>query len=451
MARRLYASDVELAGRSFLADDAAGMRQFLERQVPREGGVDRRGFAWRFLWAACHGERAVLADHSAAVYHVAYSPKGDRFATGGKDGAVRVRDAESGRTILTLEAGGGEVNGVEFSPDGKLLAAACADGAVRVFDAASVELDCRWYPSRQGVWDAEFSPDGRTLACAGAKGVVTLVDPATHKTVARLVGHEGPATRVAFSPDGRRLASGGWEDKAVIVWDVAERRMEARIGERDGGVLGLAFSPDGKLLAGVVDDRRLQVWNVGAWTQTWQHSLELGGSAVAFSPDGRVLYASEGNRLLRFHVGTWREAAKLPPASAQIRSIRFSPDGRAYATASADRRVRIWNASDHSLVHSLPSVNALVADACFSPDGREIALALDRGPVVVVEIAASQRLLELADGPFHSVEFSPDGKYLAGAGRTTGLMLWSTHRPEIDLPFAAIHCDLSVNEAEDVK
>ncbi len=51
---------------------------------------------------------------------VAFSPDGQRLASGSQDGTVKVWDAHTGQATLTLEGGGG----VAFSPDGQRLASA---------------------------------------------------------------------------------------------------------------------------------------------------------------------------------------------------------------------------------------------------------------------------------------------------------------------------------------
>jgi WD40 repeat protein len=77
---------------------------------------------------------------------VTYSPDGRRLAANGLDGLVRLWDAETGSTVLTLRGFGPPASGrngfsarVAFSPDGMRLAANGWEGTVTVWEAGRPE------------------------------------------------------------------------------------------------------------------------------------------------------------------------------------------------------------------------------------------------------------------------------------------------------------------------
>ena len=85
------------------------------------------------VWDAGSGkELLTLSGHSSSVESVAWSPNGKRLATGSYDGTAKVWDAETGKELLTLGQRG-LVNSVAWSPDGKRLATASDDGTVQVY------------------------------------------------------------------------------------------------------------------------------------------------------------------------------------------------------------------------------------------------------------------------------------------------------------------------------
>jgi hypothetical protein len=148
---------------------------------------------------------------------VAYSPDGQRLASAGADGAVKVWDARTGQEALSLKGGSG-ITHVAFSPDGQLLAGADVNMSVQVWDTRTGELSLTLKGHTSRVESVAFSPDGRRLASAAWDRTVKIWDAATGQEALTLKDPTGAVNSVAFSPDGRRLASAGWDD-TVKVWD----------------------------------------------------------------------------------------------------------------------------------------------------------------------------------------------------------------------------------------
>jgi len=64
---------------------------------------------------------------------VAWSPNGNRLATGSEDNTVKVWDAEAGKELLSLTGHSDAVLSVAWSPDGRRLATGSKDDTVQVY------------------------------------------------------------------------------------------------------------------------------------------------------------------------------------------------------------------------------------------------------------------------------------------------------------------------------
>lgn len=114
--------------------------------------------------------------------------------------------------------------------------------------------------------------------------------------------------------------------------------------------MSVAFSPDGWRIAtsnnaagiGVV-----KIWDVLRGHEILSFKVSSGLiERVVFSPDGRRLATSGWDGVVRIlDVGTGHEVLALRGHSDRVWGVNFSARGDALVSASADRKILLWNAS----------------------------------------------------------------------------------------------------------
>ena len=165
--------------------------------------------------------------------------------------------------------------GVAWSPDGERLASGTYQRGVQVWDGMARSR--RWLSRQITAWirRVAWSPDGTQLAGGGDDGTVYVWEASAGTLQRQLAGHWGAVMSVAWSPDGRRLTSGGSgrEGGEIFVWDASSgadsgKPVQALEGH-PGVVSALSWVPGGEVVVSGSTDGRLRWWQMhsaGAWS-----------------------------------------------------------------------------------------------------------------------------------------------------------------------------------------
>lgn len=318
-------------------------------------------------------ELRTMGSRRKPVLGVSFSPDGRWLGTLSID-SISLWDLASGLQSLTLHGDyKGGPNGIVFGQDAGWIAAVSGEkNAAKLWDPRSGN-ELSSLPVKTGglLSPVAFSADGRLLAAQGEGCCAVKVwETTTGNELQTLPGHIMGITALGFTPEGRLLASGSMEG-AVKIWDVAAGRELNTLNLNSGLVMALFFSPDGKWLATTSSaDANVRVWDVASGQELHSFSSAPGNTAVAFSPDGRLLAAyGTSNTIELWEAATGRSLGTLSGNTGAATALSFSPDGHYLVSGTADGAVAVWEMPKGDQLLSLISTTNGTDWLVIAPDG----------------------------------------------------------------------------------
>jgi WD40 repeat protein len=186
---------------------------------------------------------------------------------------------------------------------------------------------------------AALAPDGSRVAVAAPDGTVQVqsIDAPFEPTTVH-VGRGEAANALCLSPDGKRLLASFWGTDEIRVWNLEDSEAAPAVWKDSRATLA-TFTPDGQIVAvvcgkGTVRLHRLDASGAIARTEELGRLRPLRQASVralAFSSDGRYLFAAHGRSAL-----VWDRRSATPmwqrlvcrEAGAMATGLTPSEDGR---------------------------------------------------------------------------------------------------------------------------
>ena len=249
--------------------------------------------------------------------------------------------------------------------------------------------------------------------------------------------------RASLFHDGTRIAA--------ILTDKTLRIITLTTGEEvftpleDGWEV--AVSRDGNLVASVGSEA-LCLWKAETGEEIKRFQFDIvdteSSHPLAFSPDGTCIGLGCKSDICIFNIDTGEvPSSPFKGHKEDVTSVAYSPDCTQIVSGSSDQTVRVWDASNGSLIKMFDG-HTYWNTVCFSPNGTQIAAGTIWGGIVqlwTVETGNSHKFEN--HGRIFSLAFSQDGRFLI-AGCYDDIYFWDLSTTQSNPKLVGYHVDAEV-------
>jgi len=304
-----------------------------------------------------------------------------------------VYDGKDGNLIGELEGGPSAhtagIYGVAWSPDSKQIFTASADKTCKLWDAESRKLlktfKVNDHPQIEDqqlgcIWQ------GTEIISIALSGYLNFWDPNQDKPKRTVHGHNKVVTAVCYDPQGKKFYSGSF-DALVLQWDPSTGENKPVPGKRHSNQVNKLIVHGGNLVSAAKDDTvRITPLSNLDYSASTSVAVEADAIDVVGSPkSGNLLIAVTLKGA--FVIRDGKIAFKLA-TSYEATCVAISTDETTVLIGGKDKNIH---------VHSLSGDKLTETGAPLSGDHR---------------------------GDLTSIQFSPDGKFVASSDANRDIFVW---------------------------
>lgn len=273
---------------------------------------------------------------------------------------------------------------------------------------------------------------------------------------------------MTLSYDGNLIAFGGYTSSgvAIYVYETFTGNLIKTLYSTDPDdriFEEVAISPGNKLIAATGDNSKITVWDVNSGLIVTRLENSYHSNEIKFSPDGNYLIAESGGTLRFYNVTNWAFETRIVTSN-YIWSIDISRDQNRIVTATKDQSINIWNfqgdfikeipASDGNAV---VKINNIGTNVYATQSFKLIRWDVNSGDILTIcenfaypwnfgitstdkliaspnrfsgvglwEVSTGLKIYNFDPGDtfLENVQFTPDDKYVVGAGLQSPYYIW---------------------------
>jgi WD40 repeat protein len=234
------------------------------------------------------------------------------------------------------------------------------------------------------------------------------------------------ANDLVFTPDGQFLFATSANQGHIQVVRAADGEVQDNFPAP--GVTAMAFSPDGKILATADWGSEIGLWSVADRQLFHKFNTSSAPSSLAFAPtDGQILAVGLWDGAIQLWRIDQAEPFRILRGHTDgVTSIAFTPDGQTLASGSMDTTARLWRITEDQPADTLRGHLDRVVNVAFSGDGQILATG-SWDTTVKLWRMSDRTMIQSFDGltgPITSMALTANGQIIAAGLEDGSVKLW---------------------------
>ena len=395
-----------------------------------------------------------LPGHTEAVLHVSFSPDGKKLASGGGDMAVRFWNPITNLPSHVCTGHRHHVLCTAWSPCGTIFASADRSGEIRLWNptdgtqrGAAMKGHTKWITS------LAFEPihvHGETLRLASSSKdhTVKVWNVSSNVCETTISGHLDSVECVKWGGSGLLYSCS--RDRTIKVWAIdghgySKQMLVRSLTGHAHRINTMALNCDGVLRNGCYGLDSLSKKAKASGTTKREVGTEKAMSkeevkALALENYRKVVGEEEGKgeRLVSgsddFTLFLWapqedkKPLTRLTGHQQMVSHVSFSPDARYMASASFDKKVKIWDGNTGKFIATCTGHVGAVYQLCWSADSNYLVSASKDSTLKVWNSKGqAKKAMHTLSGHMdevYALDWSPNGHSLASGSKDHTIKIW---------------------------
>lgn len=368
---------------------------------------------------SCIGE---YRGHTDTITCAVFSADGLQFASGSKDGTLKIWNRSFDKPVATYEFGHHDQL-LRFSPDGSTVLKISDRRIVQLLSSRMTRYELNFdNNSRATVYDAEFSPNGQTLVIQ-YDYTMRILDLVSGNSLVASGAVLASNSCPNFFSDGIRVISPIRGDTgighAIGIWNVLTATCDAVLEGHRANISDIILSMDESKIASASYDKTIRVWDTREWTCVAIYNGHAEGiSSLTYSADETLLISGDlAGTLKIWDTNVETQESRLEEHEGAVLEVMFSADNKRVITTSGDQTVRLWDADSEKCIATGTDHQIFAWVPMMVPQD--------------IPTAPYDHIINNTDGLYgwpKSVETSPDGSIFLSSAfgwESSNLRLWS--------------------------